>query len=229
MFNEDLSGKTNMTETLGGLNTHASFNQTNPCIEFVFGHRENAGSAPYMWIYDGSFHQVFHNGEPVQGNGWSWKWQGDKIAFEADGYLYTIAHDGSTLTDTGLMGYNPQWSPDGKNLAFSSLAGFMSIVDTTDWTHVHDYVETPMTAPRIDPGQKFVCGSEYCFDLRDNYSFASTTAWNDFEDLAFEPAGNTELIVHSKFMEIIGGNTFAGEWYNPDWYSTQKAEFIPIK
>lgn len=227
-FDEALGSQINITQPLDGLNTHGSFNPNNPCLEMAFGHSENAGSAPYLWIYDGSFHQVFHNGKGVQGNGWDWG-AGGLIAFVSDGSLMAITPDGATLTDTGLTGVNPDWSADGKDLAFSSLSGFMTVVETQTWTHVHDYVETPMTAPRVNPEQKYVCGDKSCFDLPKDAGYFTESVWGKYTDLAFRPAGDHVLIVTEGLMNIVGGPSVKGTWYNPDWFSIQKAEYIPIK
>lgn len=89
----------------------------------------------------------------------AWSPEGNKIAFNADGYIYLIGTDGSGLSKFA-EGQTPAWSPDGKKIIFNSSSPYSGdiAVKNVDGTGLTILAPGKFYNPTYSPnGSKIVC------------------------------------------------------------------------
>jgi hypothetical protein len=229
-FDTKLESKINITEGLGGLNTHGSFDPVSECPRMVFLHANNAGSAPEIWIYDGEFYAIQNKGESIQANVVRWSAK-DLIAFVADGYLKHTSVDGSVVTDLDMYGVNMiDWSPNGEILAVTNddhALFFMNSLGEIMATASNSY----MSDPKWMSDQSQICSGERCIYI-ETLTEGSFVVNKDFAHyIAFNPADGAQFVLSdNNRMAIYQTESFVeGVWMNLDWFSINKAPRLPIR
>jgi hypothetical protein len=140
--------------------SHSSIDPNGSCREVFVKGSDN----PELWIHDLSGsnpHQVMFHDKPIQGNMPDWGYLFNQIVYvNFDGQLMKTSPTGLVNTPLGVVGTDPDISPNGRWVAYQDANGKLSIVSINGKKVANYSTSLECNMPRWSPkGEGVLCNT----------------------------------------------------------------------